>query len=282
MTQVTAQLVKELRDRTGIGVSKCKEALEQAGGDIDLAIENLRKSGMAAAIKKEGRATKEGIIKTAAHGNHVALVEINAETDFVVKNERFQEFAQQIADEIAQTAPKDLASFLQQKSVKHPPHTIDECRASLVQTLGENIQIKRCEIVKKKPDMSIGVYSHAGGKLVTLVAITGSNSVDELAKEIAMHVAAESPEYLTHEEVPREVIEKEKEVAKAQIKNKPANILEKILEGKLNAYYNQVCLVQQPYIKDSSLSIAALVANKGKEIGKNLQVSYFLRWSIGV
>jgi elongation factor Ts len=281
MAQVTPQLVKELRERTDIGMGKCKEALEEAGGNIELAIENLRKAGMASAVKKEGRETKEGTIKTADGSDKIALIEINAETDFVVKNDSFQKFAQSLADEVSCTSPANVGDFLKQQYSKDPKLTIDEYRASIIQSLGENIQVKRLELFSKKPNASIAVYSHGNGKLVTLVEITGSADEAALAKEIAMHVAAEAPEYLSHEEIPQRVIEHEKEIAKAQIKNKPENILEKILEGKLRAYYDQVCLINQKFIKDPELTIAELVAKRGKEIDKPLKVSYFLRWRVG-
>lgn len=281
MAQVTPQLVKELRDRTGIGMAKCKEALDAAGGDIDLAIENLRKAGMASAVKKEGRETKEGIIKTAEGKDKIALIEINAETDFVVKNDNFQKFAQNLAEEVARTSPANVADFMKQKYSQDSKQTLDEYRATIVQSLGENIQVKRLELFERKPNASLAVYSHGGGKLVTLVEITGSGQEEELAKDIAMHVAAEAPEYLTHEEIPERVIAHEKEIAKAQIQNKPANIVEKILEGKLKAYYDQVCLINQRFVKDTEITIAELVAKRGKEVGKPLKVSYFLRWRVG-
>lgn len=281
MAQVTPQLVKELRDRTGIGMAKCKEALDAAGGSIDLAIENLRKAGMATAVKKEGRETKEGTIKTAEGQGKVALIEVNAETDFVVKNENFQKFAQNLADEVCATSPANAADFLKQQYSKDSKHTIDEYRASMIQSLGENIQIKRLELFAKKPNCSLAVYTHGGGKLVTLVEITGSDQESELAKDIAMHVAAEAPEYLTHEEIPERVIEHEKEIARAQIQNKPANIVEKILEGKLKAYYDQVCLINQHFVKNSDITIAELVAKRSKDLGKALKISYFLRWRVG-
>jgi elongation factor Ts len=281
MAQVTPQLVKELRDRTGIGMAKCKEALEAAGGSIELAIENLRKAGMATAVKKEGRETKEGIIKTAESKDKIALIEVNAETDFVVKNENFQKFAESLAEEVCKTEPANVSDFLQQKYSKDPKHTLDEYRASIIQSLGENIQIKRLELFTKKPNSSLAIYIHGGGKLVTLVEINGSSGEEELAKDIAMHVAAEAPEYLTSEEIPARVIEHEKEIARAQIKNKPDNIVEKILEGKLRAYFDQVCLINQHFVKDPDITIAELVERRSKEIGKSLKLSYFLRWRVG-
>ena len=281
MAEITAELIKTLRERTGIGVGKCKEALEQAHGDIELAIENLRKAGLASAVKKEGRATNEGIIKYTITPHNVALVEVNAETDFVVKNERFQEFVQNLADEVAKTMPANVEDFRAQKFSKDKELTIDEYRATLVQALGENIQIRRIELFPKSGDRSIGLYSHSGGKLVTLVEIEGSNKFEDLAKDISMHIAAESPEYLSADEVPERVREHEKEIARAQIKNKPANIIEKIVDGKLQAYFAQSCLLNQNFVKDTSKTISQLVEEEGKKANAKIRIKQFLRWAIG-
>lgn len=278
---VTPAMIKELRDRTGVGMGKCKEALEEANGDMDLAIANLRKAGMATAVKKEGRATNEGMIGTAESGQYVAIVEVNAETDFVVKNERFQKFLNDVAAEIAATHPASLETFLKQKFSKDTHLTIDEYRATIVQTIGENIQIRRIKVIPKSADKSIGVYNHLGGKIVTLVEIKGGSSEEDLAKEIAMHVAAAAPEFLSPEHVPSPVIEHEKEIAKGQIKGKPENIVGKIVEGKLNAFYDQNCLTRQKFIKDDSLTILDLVNKRAKAVGKNLVLADFLRWSVG-
>ncbi len=278
---VTAAMIKELRDRTGVGMGKCKEALEQAQGDMELAIANLRKAGIATAVKKEGRATNEGMIGTAETDQHVALVEINAETDFVVKNDRFQEFLRNIAEEVAATHPASLDSFLQQKYSKDPRLTIDEYRATIIQTIGENVQIKRLKVIPKSVQKSIGVYIHLGGKIVTLVEITGSSAEEAMAKDIAMHIAAAAPEYLTPENVPSSISDHEKEIARSQIKGKPEHIVDKIVEGKMTAYYDQVCLSRQKYIRDDSTTISDLVNKRAKENGKNLMVSDFLRWGVG-
>ncbi|MCE5316140.1 MAG: translation elongation factor Ts [Parachlamydia sp.] len=274
---VTPAMIKELRDRTGVGMGKCKEALEEAKGDMELAIANLRKAGMATAVKKEGRATNEGVIVAAENDKAIALVEVNAETDFVVKNDRFQQFARNIAEEIADTRPASLEAFLQQKFSKDPGLTVDQYRATIVQTIGENIQIKRLKVIPKNADKSIGTYTHLGGKIVTLVEISGSPALVDLAKDIAMHVAAASPEYLSPEKVPASVIAQEKDIVQSQIKNKPANIIDKIVEGKLNSFYDAACLIRQKFIKDDSVSIADLVTKHGK----NLTVTDFLRWNVG-
>lgn len=281
MATVTPAMIKELRDRTGIGMGKCKEALEEANGDIELAIANLRKAGMASAVKKEGRETKEGMISAAESGSVVAIVEVNAETDFVVKNDRFKEFLESIAQEVAKTNPPSLDAFLQQAYSKDPGLTIDQYRATIVQTIGENIQIKRILTLQKTPEKSLGLYSHLGGKILTLVEITGDANQEALAKDIAMHVAAAAPEYLSPDKVPQEIINNEKEIAKEQIQGKPANIVDKIVEGKVSAYYDANCLVRQKYIKDDALTIAELVNQHAKKIGKTLAITNFLRWSVG-
>lgn len=281
MTAITPALIKELRERTGVGMGKCKEALEEAKGDIDLAIENLRKAGIAGAVKKEGRSTNEGQIASATGSKNVALVEINAETDFVVKNDRFQEFLKNIVEEIAATNPATLEAFLSQKYSKDQSLTIDQYRATVIQAIGENIQIKRLMLVPKSADKSIGVYSHLGGKIVTVVEIQGSPTEEQLAKDIAMHVAAAAPEFLAPEKVPQSVIENEREIAKVQIKGKPENIVEKIVDGKIKAYFDANCLVCQKYIRDDSKTITEVVAEQSKKNGKPLQVVNFLRWSVG-
>ena len=281
MAAVTPAMIKELRERTGVGMGKCKEALEEANGDMELAIANLRKAGMASAVKKEGRETKEGMIVSAENGEVVAFVEGNAETDFVVKNERFKEFLDNVAQEAAKTNPPSLDAFKQQKYSKEPSLTVDQYRATVVQTIGENIQIRRVETMKKAADRSIGVYSHLGGKILTVVEIAGSGDEEALAKDIAMHVAAAAPEYLSPESVPQQIIDNEREIAKGQIHGKPANIVDKIVEGKISSFYDANTLVRQKYIKDDSVSITDLLNQRAKEKGKPLTITRFIRWSVG-
>jgi elongation factor Ts len=282
MAEITASMIKELRERTGVGMGKCKEALEEAKGDLELAIENLRKQGMASAVKKEGRATKEGQIAIAENDSTAAIVEVNAETDFVVRNDRFQEFLKNIAEEALKTKPASLEAFLAQNYSKESSLTIDQYRATIVQTIGENIQIKRVMIVAKTPSSSIGIYSHLGGKIMTLVELNGAADQSPLAKDIAMHVAAADPQYLEPTDVPQSVIDQEKEIAKSQIKGKPDFVIEKILSGKIEDFYKQNCLIRQIYIKDDSLTIKELVEKKGQQIGKpELKIARFTRWNVG-
>lgn len=274
---ITPQLIKELRDRTGVGIGKCKEALEEADGDLNVAIENLRKSGMASAVKKEGRTANEGSIGIGESDTHIALVEVNAETDFVVNNERFQNFLKDAVEEILATTPSSLEEFLAQKCSKEPSLTIDEYRATIVQAIGENIQIRRLAVFEKGSNYSLGVYSHLGGKIVTLVRVDGSPTVQELAKDIAMHVAAAHPECINPEDISSKVIEQEKEIARSQVAGKPKNVIEKIVEGKIAKYFDEVCLNRQHFIKDDSLRIEDLV----KKQGDNLAITCFERWTVG-
>lgn len=281
MTQVTPAMIKELRDRTGVGMGKCKEALEQANGDMELAITNLRKAGIASAVKKEGRATNEGLIAAAETPSSVALVEVNAETDFVVKNDRFLEFLQNIAEEVAKTSPSSLESFLEQKYSKDGQLTIDQYRATVIQTIGENIVIKRILVLPKKSDASLGVYSHQGGKLMTVVELEGNGEQSSFAKELAMHVAAAAPEFLSPEKVPADTLEKEKEIAREQVKGKPENIVEKIVDGRIKAFLDENCFICQKYIRDTDKTIADVVSEQSKATGKPLKIVSFLRWGVG-
>ena len=279
--KVTPDMVKELRERTGVGMGKCKEALDQAQGDMERAIDILRKAGMASAVKREGRETKEGIIGYADSKDAIALVEVNAETDFVTQNDKFKEFVRTIASQAAETKPTSLEAFLNEKSRKDPTVTVYQYRALVVQSLGENIKIKRLEIFRKSPQISIGLYSHMGGKIVTMVELEGGDGLEAFARDIAMHVAAESPDYLKREEVPAAVKAREEEIARSQVQGKPANIVDKIVSGKIKAFTDQVCLINQKYIKDNSLTIQQYLDAVAKKIGKPLSIRCFWRWKVG-
>lgn len=278
---ITSDMIKELRERTGVGMGKCKEALEQAGGDMEKAIDLLRKAGMASGVKKQGRETKEGIVGIGESKKAMAFVEVNSETDFVAQNEKFKNFVREVADIAAEIAPSSVEQLVAHKSKSDPSITLDELRSLTIQTLGENIQVKRVKVLRKSPDLSIGVYSHMNGKIVTAVEMAGGAGNEALARDIAMHIAAESPDYLSPAEVPSDVKEREAEIAKEQLKGKPANMIEKIIEGKLKAFYDQVCLLGQKFVKDSSLSITQLIEKESKATGKKLAINSFIRWRVG-
>lgn len=277
---ITPALVKELRDRTGVGMAKCKEALDQAQGNIEEAISLLRKSGMASAVKKEGRLTKEGMVLSHETNDVVAIVEVDAETDFVVQNEKFRDFCKAIAEEVAKTKPASLEALLQQPYSKDPQITVDQLRSLLIQTIGENIVVRRIALLPKKANQSIGIYSHLGGKLLTAVVLEGAGE-EALARDVGMHVAAAAPEYLSPEAVPAEIIANEKEIAKVQVQGKPEHIMEKILQGKLNAFFDLSCLTRQKYIRDDTCSVEEFVKKQGASRGKTLKIIQFLRWMAG-
>jgi len=281
MSKVTAELVKSLRDRTGVSMGKCKEALDQTNGDLEKAIDYLRKAGIASAVKKEGRETKEGIIGFAESKKAIAIIETNTETDFVAQNERFKHFVHDICMQAAETMPSSLEEFLHQPFKGDSATTIDQARSLLVQSLGENIKLKRLIIIPKAPGSSIGIYSHMGGKIVTLVEIEGAADEVHLAKEVAMHVAAESPDYLDSNAVPDAVKAREEDIARSQIQGKPPAIADKIIQGRMKAFYEQVCLLMQKYIKDNTITVAEFVEHQGKKVGKNLKIIRFLRWRLG-
>ncbi|MCI5051555.1 MAG: translation elongation factor Ts [Simkaniaceae bacterium] len=279
MVAITGELVKKLRDRTGVGMGKCKKALEEAGGDIEAAIDHLRKSGMASAVKKESRETNEGMVGFSENDEVVALVEVNAETDFVVQNEKFQAFVAEVAKEAATQKPKDVDAFMGLTMANGM--TVEAYRADHIQSLGENIRIRRLLLVPKHENRSIGIYSHMKGKIVSLVELDGASDQAAVARDVAMHAAAEDPEFLDPSEVPQDVIAREKEIAREQMKGKPDNVIDKILEGKMRAFYDQTCLKKQKFVKDPSTTVEKYVAAKGKESGKTLTISRYLRWQIG-
>ena len=281
MSNITAEMVKQLRERTGVGMSKCKDALVRAGASIDKAIDILRKEGMASAVKKEGRETKEGLIGAYETSDVVSLVEINCETDFVAQNEKFQTLLSDLSTQAADTRPDSIEQFVSQKFIADESMTIEDYRNLLVQTFGENILIKNVKVIAKKENCSYGIYSHMGGKIVTVVEIEGATNVSGIAKDIAMHVAAETPEFLNVADIPKDILDKEKEIAASQVKNKPANIIEKIIEGKIKAFADGVCLLNQKFVKDTSLTVKQFVETAGVKENMTLSVKQFWYWKIG-
>lgn len=281
MAEITPKMIKDLRDRTGIGMGKCKDALTEANGDMQTAIDNLRKAGMTSAVKKEGRETKEGLIGAVENKKAVALVEVNAETDFVVQNEKFSQFLNELCAQALDIEPKSLEQFLQEPYVRDPSLTIEQCRNLMVQSFGENVVIRRVRLLHKTSHNSIGIYIHMGGKVVSVIEIEGATGLEEFARQIAMHAAAEDPEYLDSSEVPEEIKLREEEIAKEQVKDKPKNIIDKIVAGKIQAFYDQTCLLNQKFIKDTTMTVAQVVEKKGKELHKPIRIKQFIRWKVG-
>jgi elongation factor Ts len=260
--QITAAMVKELRERSGAGMMECKKALTQNDGNVDAAAEWLRKQGLAKADKKAGRVAAEGTIVLARGDNSGVLVEVNSETDFVAKDESFLKFA----DETAQTAlDNNVADADALKNAKAPGGlTVEEARQALVAKVGENVQVRR--VVRVDGASNLGAYVH-GGRIGVLVSLEGGDA--ELARSIAMHVAAMNPQYVTPDNVPAEFVAKEKEISLAQMsdkdKQKPAEIQEKMISGKIRKTLNEISLTGQPFVLDTNLTVGeALAAAKAK------------------
>ncbi|HIY72025.1 MAG TPA: translation elongation factor Ts [Candidatus Luteimonas excrementigallinarum] len=259
--EITASLVKELRERTGAGMMECKKALTENNGDIDAAAEALRKSGLAAADKKASRVAAEGRIATAQDGGKAALVEINCETDFVAKDENFLAFADAVAK--AALSVNDVEAL---KDVKlDSGETVDEARAALIAKIGENIQVRR--IARVDSANNVGTYVH-GGRIGVVVEVQGGDA--ELARGLAMHVAAMNPPHNKAADVPAAFVEKEKEIEMAKMsekdRSKPAEILEKIISGKINKIVNEVTLYGQPYVLDTNLTVEKAVQAAGADV----------------
>ena len=270
---ISAKLVKELREKTGAGMMDCKKALEACNGDIEASFDWLREKGIAKAAKKADRIAAEGLCSIKTEGNKAAILEVNSETDFVAKNAEFQELVQLVAKTVVTNNPadldaalaldvdgKDLATVIAEKSGK----------------IGEKLSFRRYTVLEKTDDEVFGAYSHMGGKMTALVKL--ANSTDEKAKDIAMHVAASAPQYIDRTAIPAEVLDRELAVLKAQAmeenskaaKPKPENIVEKMVQGRLNKNLKEMCLVDQEFIKDPDQTVAKYLGN-----GKVLEIVRF-------
>jgi len=266
---ITAALVKELRERTGAGMMDCKKALTEADGDIELAIENMRKSGQAKAAKKAGRVAAEGVILTKQEGNVAVLVELNCETDFVARDESFLAFGNKVAEIALAGKISDVEAL---KAAAFDDITVEEARANLVAKIGENINVRRTVVVEGT-DVVAG-YIH-GGRIGVLAALNGGN--EALAKDVAMHVAASNPQYVKPEQVPADVVEKEKaiQIDIAMQSGKPAEIAEKMVVGRMKKFTGEISLTGQPFVKDPSISVGELLKKEGAD------VVTFVRFEVG-
>lgn len=257
---ITASMVKELRDRTGLGMMECKKALEETGGDIEMSIDNLRKSGQAKAAKKAGNIAADGAIIIAQQGNKALLLEVNSQTDFVAKDENFAIFANQVAQVALANNTTDVTAI--SGLAYSEGVTVEEARVSLVQKIGENIQVRRASIVEGE---NLAVYTH-GLKIGVAVAYTGGN--DETGKGVAMHVAAFNPMAINAEDVPADILAREKEIfaAKARESGKPENIVEKMITGSLDKFLNEVTLMRQMYVIDNEKKVADVLKAAGMSV----------------
>jgi elongation factor Ts len=287
MTQITAAMVKELRDSTGAGMMDAKNALTEAGGNMEEAVKVLRKKGLAAAGKKAGRVTAEGAVVASINGNTGVLVEVNCETDFVGRNENFQRFAKEVADAVAKSKASDVDAFLAEKwpGTDEP---VSQKVAEQIASIKENITVRRFARYESPANSSIGTYIHGGGKIgvmVEVVAEGGSKSshLEEVAKDIAMHIAAAEPRFLSRSDVTQKDLDTEREIAKdaAMKSGKPENIVEKMVSGKMEKFYGEACLLEQPYIRDDKATVTQHLDNKAKEAGCKFVVTRFTRYKLG-
>lgn len=272
--QITAAMVKELRERTGSGMMECKKALQEADGNIDKAIENMRKSGLASADKKAGRVAAEGriAVEISEDGKKAVILEVNCETDFVSGGDEFMSFATSIAKSALAKQPKSVEELVT-LPIAEGGETIEEVRQMMVAKIGENIQVRRFELLETT-NGTFGSYSH-GLRMSVLVEMENGN--DELIKDIAMHIAASNPLYISEADVSPEVLEKEKEILRAQAleSGKPAEIVEKMLEGRIRKYLAEITLVGQPFIKDPDKTVGDLLNEAGATVVR------FVRYEVG-
>ncbi|OOM13696.1 translation elongation factor Ts [Clostridium saccharobutylicum] len=285
MANISAQLVKELRDMTGAKMMDCKKALVQTEGDIDKAVEFLREKGLADAAKKSGRVAAEGIVKTyiSEDKKKGAVVEFNCETDFVAINDEFMAFADRLAQMAVETSATTVEELVNEKF--DAENTVSAALKALIAKLGENMTIRRFT----KFGIENGIvksYIHGGGRIGVLVELacdTASDVLDEVAKEVCMQIAAANPLFLSEKEVDNTSIEKEKEIYRVQALNegKPEKIVEKMVEGRIKKYYKEVCLLDQLWVKDSDKTIAKFLEEKSKEVGSPITVTRFVRYERG-
>ncbi len=277
MAQITAADVKKLRDMTGAGMMDCKKALTECNADVDAAVDFLRKKGLAAASKKAGRVAAEGTVVAQSDGACGILVEVNSETDFSSKNEYFTGFSSKLGELALREKPADLDAL---KALDFDGSTVQEALTRLISTIGENMAIRRYALAEVDAGV-VSAYVHAGGKIGVLIGIRGqaNDALSDLARGIAMHVAAVNPQYVSRDEVSAEAVEREKTVLseRAAASGKPENIIEKIVAGQLNKFYSEVCLLEQEYVLDTDLTVGKAV----KAVQADAEIVVMQRFQLG-
>ena len=284
---ITAQSVKELRERTGAGMMDCKKALTESNGDMEKAVEILREKGLAAAAKKAGRVAAEGIVETFVSEDYkkAGIVEVNCETDFVAANDEFKTVAKNLAEMAAFTSAKTIEEFVEEKYLADETMTVKDVITALIAKLGENMNVRRFESFSVE-NGAIQSYIHGGVRIGVLVELTSDANTDGLlsvAKDVAMQVAAANPLFLNKEDVDQEALEKEKEIYRVQALNegKPEKIVEKMVEGRIQKYYKEVCLVEQVWVRDTDKTIKKYLDEKSKELGSEIKISRYARFEKG-
>lgn len=289
---ITASMVKELREITGVGMLDCKKALAETDGDMGKAVEYLREKGLAASEKKAGRIASEGVCLSylSDDKNVGVVVEVNSETDFVAKNPVFREYVLQVAEHIASSDAADVDALLNEKWKFDESMTVAEALSSKIAVIGENLKIRRFEKYVKEGAGTIVSYIHGGGRIGVMIEIGCDNAneaVEEMGKNIAMQVAALNPKFIAVENVPEEYLAKEREILTQMTMNdeknakKPANIIEKMIEGRLNKEMKEVCLVEQPYVKDGDLTVKKYIESVAKEVGAPITIRRMVRFETG-
>lgn len=280
----TAKDVASLREKTGCGMMDCKKALTEADGNMEKAVDLLREKGLAASVKKAGRIAAEGVAFAQTTGDIAVAIEVNAETDFVAKNAEFQAFVKTCADTVVEQNPADVEALLACKAAGSDM-TVDALLKDKILTIGENIKVRRFA----RYEGPVTAYVHAGGRIGVIVkfdtdaAIAGTEGFKTYAHNVAMQIAALNPEYLDETSVPAERVEKEKEILTQQIvdEGKPANIAEKIVTGRLGKFFKEICLVDQAYVQDGSMSVKQYTENVAKELGGDIKIAAFTRFEKG-
>ena len=269
---ITANMVKELREATGAGMLDCKKALTETNGNMEEAINWLREKGISKAAKKQARIAAEGLAKTIVEGNKAVIVEVNSETDFVAKNPEFTGLVEMIAKAILNSNVKTVEEAMK---LEVEGNTIENIIVNKTATIGEKLSFRRFELIEKEDNQVFGTYSHMGGKIVTLTILEGKD--EEVAKDIAMQIAAMRPLYLDKESVPTERVEKEREILTEQAENEglDANKLPMIVNGRLNKFYEEVCLLDQGFVKENKMKVSKYVESK------NMKVLSFVRYEVG-
>lgn len=270
---ITAKLVKELREKTGAGMMDCKKALTETDGDLDKAVDLLREKGMAKAAKKADRIAAEGLAQVKVEGNKAVIVEVNSETDFVAKNEGFIQLIDTLADHLINNNPASVEEALEQKM--SGGETVADYINAAIAKIGEKISLRRFQVVEKTDNDTFGAYLHMGGRIAVLSLYEGQN--EEAAKDVSMHIAAVNPRFLTKDQISEDVIEHEREILTQQALNegKPENIVQKMVEGRLNKFYQEVSLVEQDFVKDPDRKVKKYLADNG------LTIKAFVRYEVG-
>lgn len=271
---ITAQMVKELREKTGAGMMDCKKALTETNGDMDKAIDYLREKGMAKAAKKADRIAAEGLTLIKSEGNQAVILEVNSETDFVAKNDSFKQLIEELADQLLSTKAANLEEALASKMKNGS--TVQEHINAAVAKIGEKITLRRFEVVEKSENDAFGAYLHMGGRIGVLTVLEGTTD-EAVAKDIAMHVAAVNPRYVSRNEVPQDVVEHEREILKKQAlqEGKPEHIVEKMVEGRLGKFFEEVCLLEQNFVKNPDQKVRDVVK------AHDAKVKRFIRYEVG-